>query len=204
MEAKRTQAPYILILYYSQTGGTANLAEQIAQGVQAQGQFTPRLRTVPPVVTAVDETLPVVPDSGALYCSKEDLANCSGLALGTPTRFGSIAAPLKHFLDSTVDLWISNRLEGKPASLFCSTASLHGGQEMTLLTMLPPLLHHGMIFMGLPYSNKELNQTQTGGTPYGATHVAGAAQTAQLSDDEQKLARAQGNRLAILAHKLSD
>ena len=203
MTANTTIEPYILILYYSQTGGTANLAQHIAQGVQAQGQFTPRLRTVPPVVTAVDETLPPVPDSGALYCNKTDLANCSGLALGTPTRFGSIAAPLKHFLDTTVDLWLGHQLEGKPASVFCSTASLHGGQELTLLTMLPPLLHHGMVFMGLPYSNDALNQTQTGGTPYGVTHVAGANQVAELSSHEKQLAQAQGERLATLAGKLT-
>ena len=196
--------PYLLILYYSQTGGTANLAEYIARGVSEQGDFEARLRTVPDVVTAIEETLPPVPSEGAVYCTKEDLAGCHGLALGTPTRFGNVAAPLKHFIDSTADLWMGRALEGRPASLFCSTASLHGGQEATLLSMLPPLLHHGMIFMGLPYSAPELNQTQTGGTPYGVTHVAGAEHTPVLSEHEQALAIVQGKRLADLAARLAD
>lgn len=194
--------PYILILYYTQTGGTANLAEHIGRGVQQQGDFDVRLRCVPDVVTAIDETLPPVPEQGATYCSKEDLAGCSALALGSPTRFGSIAAPLKHFIDSTADLWMRGALEGRPASLFCSTASHHGGQEATLLGMLVPLLHHGMIYVGLPYSNSELNTTTTGGTPYGVTHVAGSEHTPELSADEQRLAQAQGQRLAEVAAKL--
>lgn len=195
--------PYILILYYSQTGGTANLAEHISRGVQAQGDFDARLRCVPEVVTAIDETLPPVPSEGATYCNKEDLSNCSGLALGTPTRFGNIAAPLKHFIDNTADLWMRGELEGRPASVFCSTASHHGGQESTLLSMLIPLLHHGMIYVGLPYSNAELNSTTTGGTPYGVTHVAGSSHTPLLSADEQRLAQAQGHRLAKIAAQLA-
>ncbi len=194
--------PYLLILYYSATGGTANLAEYIARGVQEQGDFDARIRTVPDVVTAIEETLPPVPAAGAVYCTKEDLAQCSGLALGTPTRFGNVAAPLKHFLDSTADLWMARTLEGRPACLFCSTASLHGGQESTLLSMLPPLLHHGMVFMGLPYSLPELNETQTGGTPYGVTHVAGTTHTPELSSHEKALAVGQGKRLADLAARL--
>ncbi len=194
--------PYLLILYYSATGGTANLAEYIARGVQEQGDFDARIRTVPDVVTAIEETLPPVPAAGAVYCTKEDLAQCSGLALGTPTRFGNVAAPLKHFLDSTADLWMARTLEGRPACLFCSTASLHGGQESTLLSMLPPLLHHGMLFMGLPYSLPELNETQTGGTPYGVTHVAGTTHTPELSSHEKALAVGQGKRLADLAARL--
>ena len=194
--------PYLLILYYSSSGGTANLARMIARGITEQGTFSARLRTVPPVNVATEQTLPPVPEEGAVYCSKDDLAACSGLALGSPTRFGNIAAPLKYFLDTTADLWMQHALVGKPATVFCSTASQHGGQESTLLSMMVPLLHHGMFISGVPYQVAALNQTVTGGTPYGASHVAGASHTPQLSTDEAEVARAAGTRLAELAGKL--
>src|SRR5690606_14449346 len=150
--------PYVLVLYYSRSGGTANLARHIARGVQQSG-LDARLRTVPPVLAAIEQTLPPVPDSGAVYCTKADLADCAGLALGSPTRFGNMAAPLKYFLDNTVDLWLSHRLCGRPAAVFCSIGSMHGGQESTLLTMMMPLLHHGMLLVGLSYSERALNET---------------------------------------------
>ena len=196
--------PYILILYYSRTGGTAALAQHLARGVQDHGGFETRLRTVPPVAAAVDQTLPPVPAEGAVYCSKEDLAGCAGLALGSPTRFGNMAAPLKHFLDETADLWAGHTLVGRPAAVFCSSASMHGGQESTLLSMMIPLLHHGMVIAGIPYSEPRLAATTAGGTPYGASHVsrAGADGNGVLTDDEAKLATALGKRLAMLAERL--
>ncbi len=193
---------YILILYYSRQGSTEALANQIARGVAKQGQFEARLRTVPPVAAAVDKTLPPVPEQGAVYCTKEDLANCQGLALGSPTRFGNMAAPLKHFIDGTSDVWMSGRLAGKPAATFTSTASLHGGQESTLLTMMVPLLHHGMLIVGIPYTESALNSTTRGGTPYGASHVAGAEGDATLDGRERELAVALGHRLADTASRL--
>ncbi len=197
--------PYILVLYYSRGGGTADLAAHIARGIESEGQFAARLRTVPAVVTAIEETLPEVPAEGAVYCTKEDLADCAALALGSPTRFGNMAAPLKHFLDTTADLWLQQALENKPASVFCSSASLHGGQESTLLSMMLPLLHHGMLVLGLPYSNSELNSTTRGGTPYGATHVSGLDSDipATLNPPEEVLAQAQGKRLARITAQLS-
>lgn len=198
--------PYVLVLYYSRSGGTANLARQVARGIQDRGGpnalVEPRLRTVPPVSAATEQTLPAIPEDGALYCSKEDLAGCAGLAIGSPTRFGNMAAPLKFFLDGTVDLWLAHRLEGRPAAAFCSTGSLHGGQESTLLSMMLPLLHHGMVLVGLPYSEPGLNETTSGGTPYGASHVSGADGQATLTDTEQRLARALGVRLADVALRL--
>jgi NAD(P)H dehydrogenase (quinone) len=188
--------PYILVLYYSRGGGTANLARHIARGARAVGGFDVRLRTVPPVATEVEKTLPPVPEAGAVYCTKDDLADCSALALGSPTRFGNMAAPLKHFLDGTVDLWLSHRLVGKPAAVFTATGSMHGGQESTLLSMMLPLLHHGMLLLGLPYSEPVLSTTRTGGTPYGASHVSGPQGDAALSPDEQVLGDALGRRLA--------
>ena len=158
---------------------------------------------VPPVSATTEATAPVVPDQGAVYCSKDDLAGCAALALGSPTRFGNIAAPLKHFLDSTADLWMQHVLVDKPATVFCATASYHGGQESTLLSMMLPLLYHGMIIAGVPYSVADLNATVTGGTPYGASHVAGAEHTPELSEHEAEIARMQGVRLATLAGKLS-
>jgi NAD(P)H dehydrogenase (quinone) len=188
--------PYILVLYYSRGGGTANLARHIVRGARAAGGLEVRLRTVPPVATEVEKTLPPVPEAGAVYCTKDDLADCSALALGSPTRFGNMAAPLKHFLDGTVDLWLSHRLVGKPAAVFSSTGSMHGGQETTLLSMMLPLLHHGMLLLGLPYSEPALSGTRTGGTPYGASHVSGPHGDAALSPDEQVLGEALGRRLA--------
>lgn len=187
--------PYILVLYYSRTGGTAGLAKHIARGIEAQGGFEARLRTVPPVAAETEKTLPPVPEAGAVYCSKEDLAGCAGLALGSPTRFGNMAAPLKHFLDGTADLWMQHALVDKPAAVFCASASQHGGQESTLLSMMVPLLHHGMIITGIPYSEKALHETREGGGPYGASHVSGG-QGEGLSKHEMEIAEALGQRLA--------
>jgi NAD(P)H dehydrogenase (quinone) len=194
--------PYILVLYYSRGGGTANLARHVARGIQRHGSFAARVRTVPPVATLIEETLPPVPDEGAVYCSKDDLAGCSALALGSPTRFGNMAAPLKHFLDCTVDLWLGRQLVDKPAAVFCSTGSMHGGQESTLLSMMLPLLHHGMMLLGIPYSETALEATRSGGTPYGASHVSGARGDPALTPDEQLLAEALGRRLAEVAGRL--
>jgi NAD(P)H dehydrogenase (quinone) len=195
--------PYVLILYFSRSGGTANLARHIARGVQSQGTFEARLRTVPPISATTEQTMPPVPQSGAVYCTKDDLADCTALALGSPTRFGNMAAPLKYFLDTTADLWLSHRLAGKAAAVFCSTGSLHGGQEATLLSMMVPLFHHGMLLLGLPYSEPWLNETTSGGTPYGASHVSGTDARADLSDAEKHLAHALGHRLADVAVRLS-
>ena len=194
--------PYILILYYSRDGGTANLARHIARGVAAEGVFEPRLRTVPPVAAATSHTLPPVPDEGAIYCTKEDLADCTALALGSPTRFGNMAAPLKHFLDGTVDLWLNHALVDKPAAVFCSSSSQHGGQESTLLSMMIPLLHHGMLVLGVPYSEPGLHSTRDGGGPYGASHVSTASGRSELSPDERSIAEALGRRLARVSHRL--
>ena len=193
-----TSAPYILVLYYSRSGGTANLARRIARGVESQGEFEARLRTVPPVAAETEKTLPPVPEEGAIYCDKDDLVGCAGLALGSPTRFGNMAAPLKHFLDGTADLWMQHTLVGKPAAVFCSSATQHGGQESTLLTMMVPLLHHGMLITGIPYSEKALNETRDGGSPYGASHVSGDG-GGTLSTHEVELAEALGARLAQTA-----
>ncbi len=193
---------YLLILYYSRNGSTANLARHVARGVERQGAFGARLRTVPPVSNQTEQTLPPVPEEGAVYCSKDDLAGCAGLALGSPTRFGNMAAPLKHFLDTTADLWMQHALVGKPAAVFCSSNTQHGGQESTLLSMMLPLLHHGMVIAGIPYSEKTLSETADGGTPYGASHVSGRLGEA-LSRPEQVLAEALGERLAHLAARLN-
>ena len=198
------QLPYILILFYSRNGQTAELASQIGRGVARVSGIEARLRSVPPVSPDTDASLPPVPDSGAPYASKSDLAHCAGLAIGSPTRFGNMAAPLKHFLDTTGDLWLSGALEGKPAGAFTSTGSLHGGQEATLMTMMVPLLHHGMVICGLPYSAKALNETQTGGTPYGPSHWSGTGEQQPLSTHEKTLCQAFGERLAKLALKLTD
>lgn len=196
--------PYILILYYSRNGQTAEMATQIGRGVARVAGMDARVRAVPPVSADTTASLPAVPDTGAPYATKDDLANCAGLALGSPTRFGNMAAPLKHFLDGTGDLWLNGKLSGKPAGAFTSTGSLHGGQETTLLTMMMPLLHHGMVLCGLPYSESALNETSTGGTPYGPTHWAGTGAQQPLSDHEKSLCQAFGERLARLATKLSD
>lgn len=197
------QTPYLLILYYSRNGQTAELASQIGRGVARVTGIEARLRSVPPVSPATESSLPAVPDAGAPYASKADLANCAGLALGSPTRFGNMAAPLKHFLDTTGDLWLSGALAGKPAGAFTSTGSLHGGQESTLLTMMVPLLHHGMVLSGLPYTEKALGETSTGGTPYGPSHWAGTGEQLPVSDHEKQLCQALGERLARLALKLA-
>ena len=188
---------YVLILYYSRNGHVKMLAEQIAQGVEIAG-IEARLRTVPSVSSVCESTEQSIPNSGDIYCTEDDLANCSGLLIGSPTRFGNMAAPLKYFLDGTGGLWASGALIGKPAGAFTSTSSIHGGQESTLLTMMMPLMHHGMLIAGVPYSEAALSSTQKGGTPYGASHVEGDC----LTDDEQKICQAQGKRLAELAKKL--
>ena len=192
---------YVLILYYSRTGSVRNLALQIARGVEEAGMEA-MLRTVPPVSATSEATEPAVPDSGAPYCSMADLAGCSALALGSPTRFGNMAAPMKYFIDQTSELWMQGALIGKPAGVFTSSTSLHGGQESTLLSMLLPLLHQGMLITGLPYSEKALYTTTGGGTPYGPTHMAGLDNHNRLSNDEAALARALGRQLATLAGKL--
>lgn len=196
--------PYILVLYYSRNGQTAEMASQIGRGVARVTGVEAKIRTVPPVSADTTASLPTVPDAGAPYATKDDLANCAGLALGSPTRFGNMAAPLKHFLDGTGDLWLNGKLSGKPAGAFTSTGSLHGGQETTLLTMMMPLLHHGMVLCGLPYSESALSETSTGGTPYGPTHWAGTGAQNPLSDHEKTLCQAFGERLARLATKLAD
>lgn len=194
-------APYILVLYYSRHGATAEMALQVARGIE-QGGLEARLRCVPAVSAECQAVAAEIPDSGAPYASLEDLRDCAGLALGSPTRFGNMAAPLKHFLDSTSSLWLSGALVGKPAGVFTSTASLHGGQESTLLSMLLPLLHHGMLVCGLPYSESALLETRGGGTPYGASHHAGADGKRALDSHETALCRALGQRLAQLARQL--
>lgn len=197
------RAVEILILYYSRHGATAALARQIGRGVEGVAGVQARLRTVPPVSPETRALKPEVPDQGAPYVSKRDLRDCAGLALGSPTRFGNMAAPLKHFLDSTSDLWLSGTLAGKPACVFTSTSTLHGGQESTLLSMMLPLMHHGMLLMGVPYTEAELSATETGGTPYGVSHVAGTSlQGRALSSSEKTLAQAQGRRLAELVLRL--
>lgn len=198
------QLPYVLILYYSRNGQTAELANQIARGVARVADIEAKLRCVPAVSPNTEASLPQVPDAGAPYASKSDLAHSAGLAIGSPTRFGNMAAPLKHFLDTTGDLWLSGALVGKPAGAFTSTGSLHGGQETTILTMMMPLLHHGMVLCGLPYTDQNLSQTATGGTPYGPTHWAGTAEQQPLSKHEKALCQSFGERLAKLALRLAD
>lgn len=193
--------PYVLVLYYSRYGNTEILAREIAAGVESAG-LASKLRTVPPISATCEATSAEIPADGPPYCTNDDLANCSALILGSPTRFGNMAAPLKYFLDGTGDIWMNGALVGKPAGAFTSTASLHGGQESTLLSMMLPLLHHGMVIAGIPYSESALARTTTGGTPYGASHVAGADATRPVSDDEQVLSRALGKRIALLAQKL--
>ncbi|MES9846600.1 MAG: NAD(P)H:quinone oxidoreductase [Candidatus Sedimenticola sp. PURPLELP] len=194
---------YILILYYSRYGATAEMANQIARGVEEIPGIEARLRTVPAVSTVCEATEESIPEQGAPYATLEDLEQCAGLALGSPTRFGNMASPLKHFIDSTSPLWISGALMGKPAGVFTSTSSMHGGQETTLTSMMLPLLHHGMLISGLPYSETELLHTQTGGTPYGPSHLAGTDSKLPLSDDEKSLCRALGRRLAMISSKLA-
>jgi len=193
---------YILVLYYSRNGATADMARLVARGVE-EGGLEARLRTVPEVSADHEATAPPVPADGPPYVSLDDLRECAGLALGSPTRFGNMAAPMKYFLDSTSGLWLGGALMGKPAGVFTSTSSLHGGQESTLLSMMLPLLHHGMVISGLPYSEPELLSTTTGGTPYGPSHLAGKDSNLPLSDEEKALCKALGRRLANLASRLA-
>lgn len=192
----------ILILFYSRGGSVAEMARHIAHGVESVPDCKAIIRTVPYVSTTVENTESDIPDSGPPYANHEDLINCDGLALGSPTRFGNMAAPMKYFIDSTSDIWASGNLIGKPATVFSSTASLHGGQETTLLTMMMPLLHHGMLILGIPYSEASLSMTKSGGTPYGATHVAGNNDDLPITDDEKTLCIAIGERLAKVSKSL--
>ncbi len=195
--------PEILVLYYSRGGSVARLARQVARGVGEVEGMGARLRTVPPVAAVTRTAAPPVPEDGAPYVEPRDLDECAGLLLGSPTRFGNMAAPLKHWLDGLGAQWASGTLVGKPAGVFTSTASMHGGQESTLLTMMVPLLHHGCLVLGIPYTEPLLSTTRGGGTPYGASHVAGTDDDAQISDDEAHLARALGRRVAMTAAKLA-
>lgn len=192
----------ILVLYYSRYGAVKEMAQHIARGVESVAGMEACLRTVPPVSTNITGTEPPIPERGALYATLDDLKNCAGLALGSPTRFGNMAAPLKYFIDSTSSLWLSGALVNKPATVFSSTASLHGGQETTLMSMMLPLFHLGFVLLGLPYTEADLNATQSGGTPYGATHYAGPDGKNPLSEEEKRLCFAQGKRLAELAQKI--
>ncbi len=193
---------HILVLYYSRHGATAEMARLVARGVE-EGGLEARLRTVPEVSPTCEAVEPCVPESGAPYAELDDLRHCAGLALGSPTRFGNMAAPLKHFLDTTSALWMSGALIGKPAGVFTSTSSLHGGQESTLLSMMLPLLHHGMLIAGLPYSETELLTTRSGGTPYGPSHHAGRESDLPVSAEEKALCMALGRRLAETAKRLA-
>ncbi len=199
-----TTSPYVLVLYYSRQGATEQLARLIGRGIEQAGNIEARIRTVPAVSTVCEASAPAIPDSGAVYCTEDDLRHCSGLILGSPTRFGNMAAPLKYFIDGTSALWLSGALIDKPAAVFTSTSSLHGGQESTLLSMMNPLLHHGMILCGLPYSEAKLYTTQSGGTPYGASHLAGANSDRKVDQDESELCIALGKRVARIALKLRD
>ena len=193
----------ILVLYYSQNGSVLNLAREIAKGIDSMAGCEAVLRTVPKVSTVCEQVADSIPDSGAPYVSVEDLRTCAGLAMGSPTRFGNMAAAMKYFLDGTSGVWLSGDLIGKPASVFTSSSSIHGGQESTLLTMMVPLLHQGMMVLGVPYSEADVGSTKTGGTPYGASHVSGSKGKNQLSPAEKRIAFAQGKRLAQTALQLS-
>ena len=193
----------ILVLYYSRHGSVRQLAQHLAHGVESVSGMAARVRTVPAVMTERDSPAKLVPDEGAPYATLDDLQECVGVAVGSPTRFGNMAAPMKHFWDGTSGLWLNGDLVDKPACVFTSTASLHGGQEATLMSMMTPLLHHGMVIVGLPYTLPELNQTRSGGTPYGASHWAGPDGREPITEEERKLAFAQGRRLAEIAARLA-
>ena len=195
--------PDILVLYYSRAGSVARLARHVARGIGEVDGMVARLRTVPPVAAATQVAAPPVPEDGAPYVQPADLEECAGLVLGSPTRFGNMAAPLKHFIDGLGAQWASGTLVGKPAAVFTSTSTMHGGQESTLLTMMVPLLHHGCVVVGIPFTEPALNTTRSGGTPYGASHMAGLQDDPEPSDEEALLARALGRRLAAIAAKLS-
>ena len=194
---------YILVLYYSRYGAVKTLAQHIARGVEAVSGMEARIRTVPAVSPNTEATEPAIPESGAPYVTLEDLKNCAGLALGSPTRFGNMAAPMKYFLDTASSLWLAGNTIDKPAVVFSSSSSMHGGQETTLISMMLPLFHLGFILLGIPYSEADLNNTQSGGTPYGATHVAGVDNKRPVSEEEQRLCFALGKRLAETAVKLA-
>jgi NAD(P)H dehydrogenase (quinone) len=196
-------SPYILVLYYSRYGAVAKMAQLIARGIESVDGIEARIRTVPAVSSVVEASEPEVPSEGAVYCSETDFSECSGLALGSPTRFGNMAGAMKQFLDSTGAQWMSGSMIGKPAGVFTSTSSLHGGQESTLLSMQIPLMHHGMLIAGIPYSEAQLSSTTTGGTPYGPSHLAGADGNNPISEEEAELCQAFGKRLAELALKLA-
>jgi len=188
-------SPYVLVLYYSRKGSTRSMAQLIARGIEMEGMEA-RVRTVPAVSAVSEATAPEIPDEGDIYCTLEELAGCAGLALGSPTRFGNMASALKHFLDGTSSLWLTGGLVDKPACVFTSTSSLHGGQETTLTSMMLPLLHHGMVILGIPYSEPGLLQTTAGGTPYGASHLAGIGKKRPLDETESSLCLGLGRRLA--------
>ena len=193
---------YVLVLFYSRYGSVKQMAQHIARGIESVPGIEAKIRTVPPVSPTTEASDPAIPDSGAPYATLDDLKNCTAIALGSPTRFGNMAAPLKYFLDQASSLWLSGSLVGKPAAVFSSSSSMHGGQETTLLSMMLPLLHLGCLIVGIPYTEPDLNTTQTGGTPYGATHVAGVDSKKPLSEEEQRLCYALGKRLALTAKKL--
>ncbi len=193
----------ILVLYYSATGSVRTLAQAVARGVESVDGMRARVRTVPKVASVVDKLAAAVPAEGAPYVEARDLVECVGLALGSPTRFGNMAAPLKYFIDGLGPEWGRGTLAGKPAAVFSSTATMHGGQEATLLSMMLPLLHHGMLIVGIPYTDPDLNATRSGGTPYGATHVSGTANDRPVTEEEPRLAFALGKRLATIAKKLT-
>ena len=195
------QEAYVLVLYYSKYGTTREMARQIAQGIEQAG-ITARIRSVPEIASVTTQIEPSIPAMGELYCSLDDLADCAGLALGSPTRFGNMAAPMKYFWDQTATLWLSGALQGKPAGVFTSTGTMHGGHEATLLSMMIPLLHHGMLLLGIPYAEAALSSTTRGGTPYGAGQISGAAHDQPMSSDEKKLCIAQGKRLGHLVLRL--
>mgnify|MGYP006099958927 FL=1 len=194
----------ILVLYYSRSGSVAEMARYIARGIESVSDCDAILRTVPSVSTTSESIEPEIPKSGPPYATHEDLMSCDGLALGSPTRFGNMASPMKYFIDSTSDVWASGNLVGKPASVFSSSASLHGGQETTLISMMLPLLHHGMLLLGIPYTESNLSTTKSGGTPYGATHVAGSNNELPISEDEKMLCISVGKRIAKLSKKLKN
>jgi NAD(P)H dehydrogenase (quinone) len=193
----------ILVLFYSATGSVRGLADAVARGVESVEGMRARVRTVPKVAPVTEKVAPAVPPEGAPYVEASDLAECAGIALGSPTRFGNMAAPLKYFIDGLGPQWARGTLAGKPAAVFTSTSTVHGGNEATLLAMMLPLLHHGMLIVGIPYTEPELNSTRTGGAPYGATHVSGTANDRPVSDEESKLAFALGKRLATVAKRLA-
>lgn len=193
----------ILVLYYSRYGATAEMAQLVARGIETVPGCQARIRTVPPVSTVCEKSADDIPAEGPPYATLDDLDECAGLALGSPTRFGNMAAALKYFIDSTSNLWLGGKLAGKPAAVFTSTSSLHGGQETTLLSMMLPLLHHGMLVMGLPYTETELLTTSSGGTPYGPSHTAGTDSKRPLSDEEKHLCSALGKRLANTVNPLT-